>query len=135
MKISFILSEACPQVDDVEARRMVVGRVQVGENEWKNIWLFVVDDFASIRIDKFFPESGQYPAKTGEILLERAALKVVNAQIGQTLQIEIPSSPVASLKLVGSVPRSGRSSRVDGRSGIWLYLPSNLCPARWGTRP
>src|SRR5512133_610738 len=35
--------KALPQVDDAEARRTVVGRVQVGNNEWKNIWLFVVD--------------------------------------------------------------------------------------------
>ncbi len=45
-----------PQVDEVEARRLIVGRVEVGENEWKNIWLFVVDDFNSLTLDKFFPE-------------------------------------------------------------------------------
>src|SRR5512133_2620 len=72
-----------PQVDEVEARRLIVGRVSVGENEWKNIWLFVVDDFNSLTLDKFFPESGLYPPKTGEILLERAGLTVANAQIGQ----------------------------------------------------
>jgi putative ABC transport system permease protein len=98
-----------PQVDDVEARRMVVGRVQVGENEWKNIWLFVVDDFDSVRLDKFFPEAGQYPAKTGDILLERAALKVANAEIGQTLRVEIPDSPITSLHLVGSVHAPGEA--------------------------
>src|SRR5512145_897844 len=33
------------QVDEVEARSLVVGRIQTGENEWKTIWLFVVADF------------------------------------------------------------------------------------------
>lgn len=98
-----------PKVDEVEARRMVVGRVQVGENEWKNIWLFVVDDFNSVRLDQFFPETGQYPAKMGEILLERAALKVANAEIGQTLLVEIPDSPITSLHLVGSVHAPGEA--------------------------
>ena len=49
-----------PQVEEVEARRLVIGRVQVGENEWKSIWLFIVDDFENVRLDRFFPESGQY---------------------------------------------------------------------------
>lgn len=99
--------KALPQVDDAEARRTVVGRVQVGKNEWKNIWLFVVDDFASVRLDKFAPDSGQYPPKTGEILLERAALKVVNAQIGQTLNLDIPGAQMKSLSFVGTVHAPG----------------------------
>jgi putative ABC transport system permease protein len=96
-----------PQVDEVEARRMMVGRVQVGQDEWKNIWLFIVDDFDSVRLDKFTPEAGQYPAQTGEILLERAALKVANAEIGQALTLEIPNAPAVSLRLVGSVHAPG----------------------------
>ncbi|PKN93657.1 MAG: hypothetical protein CVU44_09935 [Chloroflexi bacterium HGW-Chloroflexi-6] len=96
-----------PQVEQVEARRMMVGRVQVGQDEWKNIWLFIVDDFDSIRLDKFTPEAGQYPAQTGEILLERAALKVANAEIGQALTLEIPNAPAVSLRLVGSVHAPG----------------------------
>ena len=53
------------------------------------------------------PEAGQYPAKTGEILLERDALKVANAEIGQTLGVKIPNAPAASLRLVGSVHAPG----------------------------
>lgn len=108
LDLAFLQSaRSLPQIDDVEARRMVVGRVQVGENEWKNIWLFIVDDFDSIRLDKFSPEGGQYPAKTGEILLERAALQVANAEIGQALNVEIPNAPVTSLRLVGTVHAPG----------------------------
>ncbi len=66
-----------PQIEEVEARRMVVGRVQVGPDEWKNIWLFVVNDFYNLRLDKFFPGSGSHPPQEGEILLERAAFLVV----------------------------------------------------------
>jgi putative ABC transport system permease protein len=96
-----------PQVDEVEARSLVIGRVQTGENEWKTIWLFVVADFENLRLDKFSPEAGQYPAKTGEILLERDALKVANAEIGQTLGVKIPNAPATALQLVGSIHAPG----------------------------
>jgi putative ABC transport system permease protein len=72
-----------------------------------SIELFLVDDFDSVRLDKFSPDSGQYPAKTGEILLERVALKVANAQIGQVLNLEVPNAPVKSLRLVGTVHAPG----------------------------
>ncbi len=96
-----------PQVDEVESRRLIIGRVQTGENEWKTIWLFVIEDFGNLRLDRFSPEAGQYPAKTGEILLERDALKVANAEIGQTLGVKIPNATPAPLRLVGSVHAPG----------------------------
>lgn len=96
-----------PQVDEVETRSLVIGRVQTGENEWKTIWLFIIDDFNNLRLDKFSPEAGQYPAQTGEILLERDALKVANAIIGQSLRIKIPNAAPVSLNLTGSVHAPG----------------------------
>lgn len=96
-----------PQVDDVEARRMVVGRVQVAENEWKNIWLFVIDDFSALRLDQFFPQSGQYPPQNDEILIERAALKLVQSEQGATLQVKIPDGPVTPLRFSGVVHAPG----------------------------
>ena len=71
-----------PEIGDAEVRRKVVGRIQVGPDEWKNIWLFVIDDFDDVRVSTFMPEEGAWPPSDGEILLERVALSVAKAEIG-----------------------------------------------------
>src|SRR5512139_921534 len=50
-----------PEIAEAEARQMVVGRIQIGPDEWRNIWLFVIDDFNDLRLDTFTPEAGQWP--------------------------------------------------------------------------
>jgi len=98
---------ARPDVADAEARRLIVGRVQVGPDEWKNIWLYVIDDFASVRLDTFWPEEGAYPPADGEILIERAALSVANTQIGQDAWVKIPSQDAQKLAVTGTVHAPG----------------------------
>lgn len=96
-----------PYIKDAEKRERVVGRVQVGNNEWKDIWLFVVNDFNDIRIDTFTPEKGKAVPDKGEILLERAALSIAKAEIGQSLNIKIPDGKITALKLTGTVHAPG----------------------------
>ncbi len=98
---------ARPDVAEAEARRLIVGRVQVGPDEWKNIWLFVIDDFASVRLDTFWPEEGAYPPEEGEILIERAALSVANTQIGQDAWVKIPGQDAQRLAVAGTVHAPG----------------------------
>lgn len=94
-------------VKDAEKREKVVGRVQVGTNEWKDIWLFVINDFNDIRLDTFIPEKGKVSPDKGEILLERKALSIARAEIGQTLNIKIPDGEITPLSLAGTVHAPG----------------------------
>lgn len=96
-----------PQVAEAEARRTVVGRIKIGADEWLNIWLFVIDDFAQVRLDQFAPQAGAYPPGEGEILLERAALRLVHLNIGDSATIQIPGSPATELQMTGSVHAPG----------------------------
>ena len=92
-----------PYIKDVECREKIVGRVQVGQNEWKDIWLFVVDDFNNLRLDLFSPETGKTIPGTGEILFERKALFIAKTDIGETLNIKIPDGTIQPLNVVGTV--------------------------------
>lgn len=99
--------EALPFIEEVERRDKIVGRVQVGENEWKDIWLYVVDDFNNLRLDTFTPESGKAVPSTGEILFERKALNFSGAEIGQFVNIKITGGSITTLALTGSVHAPG----------------------------
>lgn len=99
--------EDLPQIAEAEARRMVVGRIQVGPDEWLNIWLFVINDYDQVRLDRFSPDQGQYPPKTGEILLERAALRLVGLKVGDTATVKIPDGAPVDLKMTGVVHAPG----------------------------
>lgn len=96
-----------PYIQDAEEREKIVGRIQIGENEWKDIWLFVINDFEDVRLDSFAPESGKEIPDKGEILLERKALSIAKAEIGQTVNIQIPDGSATSVKLVGAVHAPG----------------------------
>ncbi len=96
-----------PQIGDAEARRMVEGRIQVGPNEWRTIWLFVINDFGDLRLDTFEAEQGKWPPSNDEILLERAALSVANARVGDRVIVKIPNGSKQTLNLVGTVHAPG----------------------------
>lgn len=98
---------ALPYIEETERREKIVGRVQTGENEWKDIWLFVVQDFKDLRLDIFAPESGSSFPGRGEILFERKALTFTGAYIGQSVNVKIPGGPITALKLTGSVHAPG----------------------------
>jgi putative ABC transport system permease protein len=96
-----------PYIRDAERRGRVVGRVEVGENEWKDIWLFVINDFEDVRLDTFTSEKGKAAPDTGEILLERKALSLARAELGQTLNIRIPGGSTTGLEFTGTVHAPG----------------------------
>jgi putative ABC transport system permease protein len=91
-----------PGVGWAEGRRIVNVRVKVGE-EWKDLQLIAVKDFNDVRLNRFKPESGAYPPKDRELLVERASLNWVGAKPGDTLTIELPSKKLRPMPLVGVV--------------------------------
>jgi putative ABC transport system permease protein len=96
-----------PEIAQAEARRMVTGRIQTGPDEWYSIWLFTARDFNDVRLDQFTPDTGAWPPTKGEILIERAAVGLIGAQIGQTRAVKIAGGPVTDLKLTGTVHAPG----------------------------
>lgn len=96
-----------PYIKDAEKREKVVGRIQVGNNEWKDIWLFVINNFNDVRLETFTSEKGKVIPGKGEILLERKALSIAKAEIGQLLNIKIPDGNITGLKFTGTVHAPG----------------------------
>lgn len=88
-------------VKDADARRAVEVRIQTGPGEWANLTVFAVGDYDAIRVNKLWSASGAWPPPEREILIERAALPLIKAQVGDTVLIETTSEKQRRLRIAG----------------------------------
>ncbi|HEX2994017.1 MAG TPA: FtsX-like permease family protein [Anaerolineales bacterium] len=98
---------AMPQIARAEASSYIVGRFQIASGEWRELWLYVIPDFNDIQLDKFTPEQGAWPPGTGEILLERTAVGVAQAKVGEDVIVKIPNQQEQTLSFTGTVHTPG----------------------------
>ena len=100
---------ADPEVGAAGARRMVFGRIKVGPAQWRNLLLIVVRDYDDIRLNKMTPEQGAWPPKTGEMLIERDAVQVAHAKIGDTVMVRTDDRQYHTLRVSGRVHDVGQA--------------------------
>jgi putative ABC transport system permease protein len=96
-------------VSDAEARRALTGRIKVGPVEWRNLTLFVVRDFGAIRVSTLKPQQGAWPPAPGEILIERDAVQVARARIGDSVTIKTAGGNERMLRFSGTVKDVGQA--------------------------
>ena len=89
-------------VQDADARRTITARLQTKSGEWKNLTIFVVADYDDIRVNKVTSESGAWPPPEREILIERAALSVIDAQIGDVVLVRFPNDVERRVRIAGT---------------------------------
>jgi putative ABC transport system permease protein len=112
-------------VSDAEPRRVVTGRIKAGPMEWRNLTLFVVKDYGNIRVSRLVPEKGAWPPGAGEILIERDALQVARASIGDTVTVRVGNGPERALRLTGSVHDVGQAqARMENLVYGYVTLPT-----------
>jgi putative ABC transport system permease protein len=93
-----------PGVADAEGRLLVGGaKIQVGPGEWKNLSLIAIPDFAQARIEKLRSEQGAPEPSLHGMLLERTSLPLANAQIGDTVLIELADGKRRKIRIDGTV--------------------------------
>ncbi|MCL5996123.1 MAG: ABC transporter permease [Chloroflexi bacterium] len=99
-----------PEVQDAEGRRSFGVRFRVRSEgagdqaeEWRNLQVFAVPDYANMRINKIRPVSGAWPPPEHELLIERAALQLIRAQVGDVVLIETPGRQVREMRISGLV--------------------------------
>ena len=96
-------------VREVEARRIVTGRIKAGPVNWRSLVLFVVKDYGDIRVSTLKPQAGVWPPATGEILIERDAMQVAKAKIGDTVTVRTSNGQDQSLRVSGTVKDVGQA--------------------------
>lgn len=65
--------------------------------------IFVVDDFNNLRINTVYREQGAWPPPDGSLLLERDALRLIGATIGQRLAVSSGHGAPQALLVSGTV--------------------------------
>jgi putative ABC transport system permease protein len=89
------------EVEEAEARRRITLRVQTGPDEWQLLWLTAIENFDEIKIDQFAPEAGAWPPPDHEMIIERAALGLLKADMGDTVTVKTPDGKVREMRIAG----------------------------------
>ena len=100
---------ANPGVAAAEARRAVSGRIKAGPAQWRSLMLFVVKDYADIRVSTITHETGAWPPGKGEILIERDAFQVAKTHVGETVTVKMPRGEFQTLRVTGGVHDVGQA--------------------------
>src|ERR1044071_4402816 len=91
------------EVSDAEPRRTISGQIKSGPAQWRNLILFVVQDYGNIRVSKLVPEDGAWPPAKGEILIRREAFQVARASIGEAGIVKTANGVEQPLVISGRV--------------------------------
>lgn len=90
-----------PDIGEAEGRRKVMVRIQVGPDSWRDFQLFAIPDYDDIRINKVKPQSGDWPPGPHDVLIERSALTLTGADVGDTITIKTPSNRLRQMRITG----------------------------------
>ncbi|UJF31453.1 ABC transporter permease [Paenibacillus hexagrammi] len=115
-----------PEIADAEASSTIVARIEVKPNEWLPLLLFVVKDFNAMHMNTFRPESGAWPPPDGSILLEREALPLVHARVGESLRVQTPGGSNSAVTLSGLVHDPGLAPAGQEQTVYGYTTPSTL---------
>ena len=96
------LARAFPGIADAEPRSVVEARAEVG-GTWMRMLVFVVDDFETMRLNRFTPVSGAWPPPKGTVLIERMAKDVIGATEGSPVTLKVGSGPAVPFEVAGFV--------------------------------
>jgi putative ABC transport system permease protein len=96
-----------PKIAAAEAGSIVLARVEVKANEWMPLLLFVIPDFNTMQINTFQTEAGAFPPPEGTVLLEREALLLINAKVGDSLNVQTPNGRKQRVTIAGTVHDPG----------------------------
>src|SRR5512145_2301895 len=91
-----------PQVRDADARHSFQAQIETSPGVWDTITIFAISDYNDIRVNKVLPQSGTWPPAKHEILIERSALPLIDAQIGDSVRIRLANDTVREMSIIGT---------------------------------
>src|SRR6266508_4283773 len=114
-----------PAVREAEARDVILARFQQG-GDWRPLLLFVVDDFAQMRLNTLRSEGGAWPPPTGTMLVERSAVRVLGALTGQRVRVKTPRGTAQDIEVSGIVHDPGLAPAWQEREGYGYVTRATL---------
>jgi len=97
------LTESFEDIAFFEQRAFYQFRASVGENEWAPFHLFSAENFDELQINRLEEEQGLTHPGFGEMLIERSAIGIANATIGDTLNVVLSNGYTRELPITGII--------------------------------
>jgi putative ABC transport system permease protein len=115
-----------PDIASAEAGSTVLAKIKLDSGDWMPLLLFVIPDFKTLEINSFKAESGAWPPPTGSILLERQALTLIKAKVGDSLSMQTPNGSSQKIRISGTVHDPGLAPAGQEQTA-WAYAtPATL---------
>lgn len=104
-----------PHVAWAEGRTVIHARISKAKqtpeaSDQKNIDLFAIPDFASVRMNKITRKTGEWPPTKGNLLLEHLSADYLDVNTGDFVSVETSDGKVHLLQVSGLVTDPGRES-------------------------
>lgn len=114
-----------PGVAEADARATILAQVDVGATRHPML-LFAVDDFDDMRVALVFPEIGAREPPLGTMLVERSALCVLAARMGDAPLVSMPGGGSRHLAISGVVHDPGLAPAWMEQAGYGYITPETL---------
>lgn len=92
-----------PAVSTAEGRRSLGARVSLSEGVWRELSLTAIADYNNIHLDRIIPVAGNWPPLKNEVVIEQLSLDFLEAEVGDTLILELGNEVQKELTIVGLV--------------------------------
>jgi len=117
---------ARPGITAAERRGAVIAKIEAKPGEWLPITLFIAQDFANLSTSKFYPHTGEWPPKTGSILIERSAEPLMDLSLGRRVVVEMPKGQRQTLRLSGLTHDPGQAPSWQEIAAYGYITPETL---------
>jgi len=98
-----------PDIEFVETRNKIIGRVEINKNEFVPIWLFIVDDLSKVQINTYRLLSGNTPSTSTEMLIELTGNRLADITLGKIYPVTIPGFGTTNMEISGIVHDPGQA--------------------------
>lgn len=92
-----------PEVAAAEGRRTVRVQVILGPDETRELLLTAVSDFTELQLDKVFPTAGDWPPRTGDVLIEQLSHDFLEADVNDTITLKLDGDVIKEVRVAGLV--------------------------------
>ena len=121
-----------PNIAAAELGATSTARVEVAPGKWLPMRIFVIPDFAKLRINTLGREAGSWPPLPGTLLIERSALALSGSAVGQALTVQFQQGDRHRILLSGVVHDPGLAPAGQEHVLYGYATPETL--ARFGVK-
>ena len=125
---------ARPEISAATRRKTIHGRYRNQPGDaWQRALIFVVDDFEDMRVAKIFEERGTWPPPEGSVLVERSSLPQLEADVGGSFWLRLPSGHQRQVMIAG-IAHEPALAPAQTEQAVYAYITAETA-RQWREAP